>query len=489
MKSTTKINKQKSSSSPRIPHALQQVFINSNKGVEVHEAPPDSSGCKVFSRLRISPFSRRSSKLEKGGSNEFSSKSSEFLVKDESSTSSSDLRDSRHVPTSPTRRSKRMQPSISPQVYLDNMIKPRGYSTQTFSTLESAYYNKPTELQKASYGVKLVEIVRKGDATTLRKYLASGLSPNPCNAFGESIVHMVCRLGNAELLQVMIDYGCELRVADDYGRTPLHDACWGANPSFEVVQLILKQDIRMIHMTDSHGALPLSYTRREHWNDWLTFLASAKEEYWPKLERGTEQPAPLRTLQRPNSLPIPDPPNALTSYLAGMVASGKIDPDEAKCMNSTLNTTEAQVYDDSYGDDDDEASWGDNSVTLVVEGSKHMKDLILETPVSPTYSSKDRNTDTTKDDSSWGMNSLSQFEEEDEKIVQFRSLHRVVETKKVSFDSYECESDTVSDDESESSFDDASFDDLEQEMALVLNSFATTDKNRPIRWSYANSKF
>jgi hypothetical protein len=160
----------------------------------------------------------------------------------------------------------------------------RGYSTSAYETKNTAYYNKPTTYQKASYGSRMVEIVRRGDVEGMQKMMEMGLSPNPCNVYGESLVHMVrydkkstmdefefikqllnfkksvfkqeecqfvgltldmllsswvfrshphllffifshptheqvCRRGDIDLLEVLVDAGVNLQVSDDYGRT------------------------------------------------------------------------------------------------------------------------------------------------------------------------------------------------------------------------------------------------------------------------------
>ena len=110
------------------------------------------------------------------------------------------------------------------------MIKARGYCTRNFCSLEGGYYCKPTPLQKASYGLRVVQAVRASNEALLGKLLRCGLSPNPCNDFGESIVHMACRRGDSKLLRVLVQAGCCLQVTDDFGRTPLHDACWASKP-------------------------------------------------------------------------------------------------------------------------------------------------------------------------------------------------------------------------------------------------------------------
>jgi Ankyrin repeats (3 copies) len=183
--------------------------------------------------------------------------------------------------------------------------------------------------------------------------LESGVSPNPCNSYGESLLHMVCRRGDDDLLKIMLDVGSSVQVADDYGRTPLHDACWAATPSFATVELIANLDITLFHMTDSRGAVPLSYVRREHWPEWIEFLESKKDTWWPPV-RGVDQPSVLVDVA-PNERPIPEPENALSIELAGMVASGVMTPAEAKLLQE-----EDEAEDDSEDSDDEEEDSDDD---------------------------------------------------------------------------------------------------------------------------------
>ena len=124
---------------------------------------------------------------------------------------------------------------------MDAKIRFQGYSTRRFKTLQSAYYNKPTPLQNASYGIHLIDAVKTCDYDKIQSLLGAGISPKPCNNYGESLVHMVCRRGDAKALKLFffINHGANLQVSDDYSRTPLHDCCWAANPAFDVAEMIL----------------------------------------------------------------------------------------------------------------------------------------------------------------------------------------------------------------------------------------------------------
>jgi hypothetical protein len=267
---------------------------------------------------------------------------------------------------------------------MDAMIRSQGYSTRRFQTLQSAYYNKPSPLQLASYELYMIDAVKAFDHEILAAAMEVGLSPNPCNTYAESLVHMVSRRGDAKALQILVDNGCNLSVADDYGRTPLHDCCWAADPAFEVADIILAADPRMFYTTDSRGAVPLTYVRKEHWPLWIEYLESKKDMLWPTrdIKRVGEEGAPALTLLEPNSRPMPDSENALTVQLAAMVASGKMKPEEAQFLKNdkgddeTCNTSvydsedddSDSEYDSDYDSDEDEYSLDDAEMADILGG-------------------------------------------------------------------------------------------------------------------------
>lgn len=239
---------------------------------------------------------------------------------------------------------------LSPQAYLDAILLSRGYSNRRVHALLTGYHNKPSPLQKASHSSYLVQLIRERNLMELELILSSGISPNPCNAHGESLLHMVCRRGDHELLKLFLHCGASVQVSDDYGRTPLHDAFWASSPSFETVRLILEQDSYLLNVMDSRGALPLSYVSRDQWKMWIDFFESHKDLFWP--ERRTEQEPPAVASQAPNSCPLPNPLNALNIQLTEMVASGRMKVSEAHLLmyDCILDTTCEEMTED-YSDE------------------------------------------------------------------------------------------------------------------------------------------
>jgi hypothetical protein len=177
--------------------------------------------------------------------------------------------------------------------------------------------------------------------------LEVGLSPNAANEHGESVVHMTCRLGHTDCLKVLIEHGCSLQVADDTGRTPLHEACWSPGTNFEVVDILLEQDRRLLCIKDCRGALPLSFLKEDQWTGWTKFLMSRKNKFWPDRDMllGLEADPPL-SLVKANSNPIHNPKEPISLELAQMVAAGRMSPYEADLMKD----------DDSASETDDEFS-------------------------------------------------------------------------------------------------------------------------------------
>jgi ankyrin repeat protein len=244
---------------------------------------------------------------------------------------------------------------ISPQDFLDNALKMRGYSTERYSTINSGYSNMPTKLQLVSYDVHILKtIIRDKDEHKVREMLTCGISPNACNKYGESLLHKVCKSGQDKLLQVFLDCGADIQVSDGAGRTPMHDACYGAKLSFKTFELLLKADPYLIHMMDAGGALPLAYVKREQYGAWNTFLASILDTYWNRRDAfSRDQGPPPLALVKANSRPAPDPEQPLSFELAAFVSSGRMEPADAY---------EAQFEADG-GDDDDSCDETDEGST------------------------------------------------------------------------------------------------------------------------------
>lgn len=320
----------------RIPVALQKVFLRSQAGDEIAkiQAPAGGEACKVYQKEYRKPIKPLKPPLA-------SSLRRQRVEKKPTAAES-------YRKANPIVHKQEKKPENTPQGYFEAEIERRGYSAKKYVSLEGGYYCRPTLLQKASFGIRMNEAIIKSDGMLLRRLLDVGLSPNPCNEYGESLVHRVCRRGDHMLLKILLEKGCCLQIADDYGRTPLHDAFWKADPSVEVLNLILKTDRDLIRLMDCRGFTPLAYVRKEVHADMIEYLKTAVDTFFPPRGAGAgKEPAPPLTKKKPDSIPVPDPRMALTPQLAAMVASGEIEPEDA------LDWDDDSSYDSEYDSDED----------------------------------------------------------------------------------------------------------------------------------------
>lgn len=135
------------------------------------------------------------------------------------------------------------------------------------------FYTEHTEEQISCYSQDVITAIRSRDISTLRSMHESGRHLQCCNRFGESLIHMACRRGFLDVVKYFIQEAhVSIRVKDDYGRTPLHDACWCREPNFALMDLLIDQCAELLFISDKRGHTPLQYTRREHWKYWNAYL-------------------------------------------------------------------------------------------------------------------------------------------------------------------------------------------------------------------------
>ena len=168
----------------------------------------------------------------------------------------------------------------NPQDLLLKFLREDGY-TQAYSrksTTLSDFFIELTPETIAAYSAELVKAIRDRDITLLREMHKSGKSLQCSNRFGESLLHMACRRGYTDVVRFLIkEADVSLRVKDDFGRTPLHDACWSADPNFDLMELIIDHDPDLLLIEDVRGHSPFSYARKSHWKEWSAFLTTKRE--------------------------------------------------------------------------------------------------------------------------------------------------------------------------------------------------------------------
>lgn len=154
------------------------------------------------------------------------------------------------------------------------------------------------------------------------------------------------------MLRALLEARSSVQVTDDFGRTPLHDACWTSTPSFETIRLLLDQDPWLPCIVDCRGSPPLGYVRKAHWAVWIGFLGGIADHYWPDLNKaqnkpkdgGARQIVPPLALLEPNSRPLPDPClNGISLDIIGRLANGGVTPQE---LNDKKINFEPESYEE-----------------------------------------------------------------------------------------------------------------------------------------------
>jgi hypothetical protein len=164
---------------------------------------------------------------------------------------------------------------VDPDVFLSQLVEAQcGFIPTTRAGLDmNDFFPQVTEEQIAAYDIALVVACRSDDLETLRSLHAGGKSMNACNRFGESLLHIACRRGFVDMVQFLLDTcGLSVRILDDCGRTPLHDACWNPTPQLEICKWLIERDPSLLLVKDKRGSTPFQYARPEDWPTWRQFL-------------------------------------------------------------------------------------------------------------------------------------------------------------------------------------------------------------------------
>jgi hypothetical protein len=169
--------------------------------------------------------------------------------------------------------------SVDPDDYLIQLLQAMYPNVKlgVKSALElDGYFPSITEEQMAAYGMEVVNLARSNNVDGLRQYHAKhGRAALDCyNRFGEGLLNMACRRGFVEMAEFLLSPPVDLdvRIRDDYGRTPMHDACWNPEPQLEICAWIMKKDPSLFLVADKRGFTPFQYARKSDWGVWNKFL-------------------------------------------------------------------------------------------------------------------------------------------------------------------------------------------------------------------------
>jgi hypothetical protein len=165
----------------------------------------------------------------------------------------------------------------------------------SFSDL-SDFFHAPTQSEIDAYQHDILAAVRTSQIDTLRDFHSKGRPMKCSNEFGESILHLACRKGLVDVARFLVEEaGVPVQVCDDYGRNPLHDACWVHTPNFELIELVLTKCPDLLFIKDRRGHTPLGFARRDQWKAWNDFIKSKPVDFLK----------PRQLLSRQPSLPTP----------------------------------------------------------------------------------------------------------------------------------------------------------------------------------------
>lgn len=168
---------------------------------------------------------------------------------------------------------------VAPSVVVQRLYQENNYIVNT----DSIPFVEPTEEMMAGYTFETMNAIRRQDVSVLRELVNKNVPLDCCNRYGEALIHWVCRRGNLEMAKFLVEEAnVTLMVRDDFGRSALHFACWTSQPSFELVDYILRVVPDLFAVKDVRGHTPLDYVRKEHWKEWNAFLNKRRALLHPR---------------------------------------------------------------------------------------------------------------------------------------------------------------------------------------------------------------
>jgi len=163
---------------------------------------------------------------------------------------------------------------VCPYDFIESALLAAHPTKRTPPPPRAAEFPPPTAAQVAGYTHDALAAVRSPDPSALRALHRAGRDLSARGRHGDGLLHAACRRGPAAIAAFLLEeVAVSPLVQDDYGRTPLHDACWRGEPAYGVVAALLRREPRLAYVRDVRGHRPFQYARREHWGLWNRFLA------------------------------------------------------------------------------------------------------------------------------------------------------------------------------------------------------------------------
>lgn len=167
---------------------------------------------------------------------------------------------------------------VDPDTYLAQLVEAvYGAKLVLKTALELGdFFPELTEDQTNAYSMDVVSVARANDTERLKEIFEErGREALDCfNRFGEGLLNLCCRRGFTESVKFLLsdEVRLSVRIRDDFGRTPLHDACWNPEPQIEICLAVVAQDPTLFFITDKRGYTPFQYARNTDWLLWRQFL-------------------------------------------------------------------------------------------------------------------------------------------------------------------------------------------------------------------------
>jgi hypothetical protein len=131
---------------------------------------------------------------------------------------------------------------IKPSDYVKSGFRVNGTCLETRRSQIEPRFQPPTQEMMQAFTPELMNLVRQNDYEKLKILQQQGRLINCCNKFGESLLHLACRRGHSRIVKLLIEEAnVSLYIRDDYKRTPFHDACWTAEPNFELLDWLIRE--------------------------------------------------------------------------------------------------------------------------------------------------------------------------------------------------------------------------------------------------------
>ena len=203
---------------------------------------------------------------------------------DSEKTKPNKKRTMRVVSALPQRMCEKKDNTVKPEDFLLKYLKSQGInaSIKRFDEVEDLF-EEPQPCEIEAYGFEALDAVRKRDIGKLEEFRKEGRPLKCSNRFGESILHLACRKGFDDVVDFLIKKAdVPVWVKDDFGRSPLHDACWTVKPNFEMMDVLIEKSPDLLLVSDARGHTPLAYVRFPDFKKWVDYLTKKGPQLKPK---------------------------------------------------------------------------------------------------------------------------------------------------------------------------------------------------------------